>query len=194
MHEVEHAQDAGPMIDTESAAPSAFNTAGGLQSWLRTLSPNELNVYGETMNETRHGYDAMWGSMRAFYAVNGLVVTVMGVLGRQAEYVQDGLAVGSMAIIGLAITGAALRILFLQWREYTDALHRKAVLERELGFHHARSSGPEPSSIWHGQAEGSRGQLFLLALPYLAVIVVYLAALVLVAAGFISGYFFEKAS
>jgi hypothetical protein len=205
---VEHPRGAGvpndAVTDQESNLPRA---------WMSRLGVAELDVWGQTLAHVRDSYNAVWSTIRLFFTVEGLVVTVMGLVGRQAEYVQDGLAVGAMALIGLSITGVGLCLLHMQWATYTGALLRKTLIEKELGFYDVRVGGIDLSlpwkveardgtlegllrdpQVWYHRHERRNVQLLLLTLLYLIVMVVYVTALGLVIAGFVSGYFFEKST
>lgn len=183
------------------------------RSWVGALSGNEVDIWSQTMFQLRHHNAAIWSSVRLFFTINGLVATIMGVVGRQAEYVQDGVAVGALAIIGLVLSAIALRVLSMHWSTYLGVLVRKTLLENELGFYRTQVRGVDLSLPW--SVEGSDGSLgallrdprawydrqrkwggllLLLSLMYVVVMAVYAAALVMVAIGFISGYFFEKGS
>jgi hypothetical protein len=184
---------------------------GDVRGWAAELSSREVDIWNQIMSQLRYHYGSIWSSVRTFFTINGLLATVTGILGRQAEYVQDGIVVGVLAIIGLIVNVVAVRVLAMQWSAYLGVLLRKTVLEDELGFYRMRVRGVDLSLPWSvGGEHGSLdvllrdprawyarqrrfGALFLLLCSmYAIVIAIYVAALVMVAIGFLSGYFFAR--
>lgn len=121
-----------------------------LADWLNSMPDHALDFYREALAALRQMHGDVWNGIRFFLTVNTVLFGGMTAIakfgGRQLITAALLLA---LAVVGLAVTVVARRILTKHREFYVKMLLRKTLIEDALGSYAMKLSGVDMSFPWH---------------------------------------------
>lgn len=178
------------------------------KTWANKLPKNAIDIWREAMVNIRQLHADVWNGVRLFLAVNGVIIAGGFTITRGGEpSPTTGLILIVLAVLGFAFTIVTLLIFKSQRESFVEMMVQKTLLDKELGFYETTIDGVDLSfpwkvpkkyvpdlqsdpSKWKKEQRWRKASISrLLLFVFLAMLVIYTVALILLLIGFKCGYF-----